>query len=64
MFTMRTPTEGIFRISFELRARFSLSHWDALLLAACKEAGVTTLYLEDMDPVADFDGLRIVDPFA
>jgi predicted nucleic acid-binding protein len=64
MFTIRTPTEALFQISFELRSRFSLSHWDSMLLAACKEAGVTTLFSEDLDPGTDYDGLSVVNPFA
>jgi predicted nucleic acid-binding protein len=63
MFTLRIPTENVFQVSFDLRARFSLSHWDSMLLAACKEAGVTTLYSEDMDAGTDYDGLKIVNPF-
>ena len=35
-----------------------------MLLAACKEAGVTTLYSEDMDAATDYDGLSVVNPFA
>ena len=53
----------MFQISFDLRSRFSLSHWDSMLLAACKEAGVTTLFSEDMDSGTDYDGLTIVNPF-
>lgn len=34
-----------------------------MLLAACKEAGVTTLYSEDMDSGTDYDGLTILNPF-
>lgn len=64
MFEMRIPSASIFQVSFDLRARFSLSHWDAMLMAACKEAGVTTLYSEDMDAGTDYDGLTIVNPFA
>jgi predicted nucleic acid-binding protein len=64
MFTIRTPTEALFQISFELRSRFSLSHWDSMLLAACKEAGVSTLFSEDLDPGTDYDGLSVVNPFA
>ncbi len=64
MFAMRTPTEAILQLSFDLRSRFSLSHWDSMLLAACKEAGVTTLYSEDFDPGTDYDGLTVVNPFA
>jgi predicted nucleic acid-binding protein len=64
MFPLRTPSAVIVEYSFDLRARFSLSHWDSLLVAACKEAGVTTLYSEDMDSGTDYDGLTIVNPFA
>jgi predicted nucleic acid-binding protein len=64
MFPLRAPGAGIFQLSFDLRSRFSLSHWDSILLAACKEAGVTTLYSEDMDSGTDYDGLRIINPFA
>jgi len=64
MFTLRIPTEAVFQISSDLRSRFSLSHWDSMLLAACKEAGVTTLYSEDLDSGTDYDGLRVVNPFA
>jgi predicted nucleic acid-binding protein len=56
MFTIRTPSEALFQISFDLRSRFSLSHWDSMLLAACKEAGVSTLFSEDLDPGTDYDG--------
>jgi predicted nucleic acid-binding protein len=64
MFPLRTPSANIFQLSFDLRSRFSLSHWDSMLLAACKEAGVTILYSEDMDSGTDYDGLRIINPFA
>jgi predicted nucleic acid-binding protein len=64
MFSLRAPTEAIFQISFDLRVRFSLSHWDSLLLAACKDAGVTTLFSEDMTAGMDYDGITIVNPFA
>jgi len=64
MFPLRSPTARVFEISLDLHTRFSLSHWDSMLLAACKEAGVTTLYSEDMDSGTDYDGLTIVNPFA
>jgi predicted nucleic acid-binding protein len=64
MFALRVPSAGIFQLSFALRSRFSLSHWDSLLLAACKEAGVTTLYSEDMDSGTDYEGLSVINPFA
>ncbi|HEV3237626.1 MAG TPA: hypothetical protein VGZ25_11600, partial [Gemmataceae bacterium] len=64
MFPLRIPTAKVFEISFDLQDRFSLSHWDSMLLAACKEAGITTLYSEDMDAGTDYDSLKIVNPFA
>jgi predicted nucleic acid-binding protein len=64
MFPLVLPTAQIFSRSFALYSRFSLSHWDSMLLAACKETGVTTLYSEDMDAGTDYDGLTIVNPFA
>jgi predicted nucleic acid-binding protein len=64
MFPLAIPSTQVFSTYFGLYSRFSLSHWDSMLLAACKEAGVTTLYSEDMDAGTDYDGLRIVNPFA
>jgi predicted nucleic acid-binding protein len=58
------PTVKLFEVSFQLRQRHSLSHWDSLLVAACREAGVTRLYSEDMQHGADYDGVKIVNPFA
>jgi predicted nucleic acid-binding protein len=64
MFPLRFPTELIFPISFELRSRHSLSHWDSMLIAACKDGGIDVLYSEDMADGADYDGVRIENPFA
>jgi predicted nucleic acid-binding protein len=64
MFPLAIPGAKVFATYFGLRKRFSLSHWDSMLLAACKEAGVTTLFSEDMDAGTDYDGLTIVNPFA
>jgi predicted nucleic acid-binding protein len=64
LFPLRAPIATVFDIAFDLQKRFSLSHWDSLLLAACKEAGVTTLFSEDMAAGTDYDGLTVVNPFA
>jgi predicted nucleic acid-binding protein len=64
MFPLAIPSVTVLSTYFDLRARFRLSHWDTLLLAASKEAGVTTLYSEDMDTGTDYDGLTIVNPLA
>ena len=62
-FDLRLPTRPVIHTALDLNARYSLSHWDSLLVAACIEAGVTTLYSEDMGDGADYDGVRIVNPF-
>jgi predicted nucleic acid-binding protein len=64
LFPLRAPIATVFDIAFDLQKRFSLSHWDSLLLTACKEAGVTTLFSEDMAAGTDYDGLTVVNPFA
>ena len=46
-----------------LVSNYSLSFWDAMIIAACLEAGVTRLYSEDFDAYAHVDGLQIVNPF-
>ncbi len=35
-----------------------------MLLAACTEAGIHTLYSEDLDPGTQYDGVIVVNPFA
>lgn len=50
--------------SFDLRSRFSLSHWDSMLLAACINAGVDTLYSEDLDDGMTYDSVKVVNPFS
>lgn len=64
MFPLRLPAETCFAASFALRGRYFLSHWDSLLVAACKDAGVARLYREDMQHGADYDGVTVVNPFA
>jgi predicted nucleic acid-binding protein len=42
----------------------SLSFWDALLLGAAIEAGISTLYSEDFSGIGPLHGMSIVNPFA
>ncbi|MEA5449812.1 PIN domain-containing protein [Leptolyngbya sp. CCNP1308] len=45
-----------------LHSRFSLSHWDAMIVAACLEINIQTLYSEDFG-YSKIDSLTIVNPF-
>lgn len=58
------PSLNVFRLALDYHDRYFLSHWDSLLVAACKDAGVTRLYSEDMQPGADYDGVTVINPFA
>jgi len=47
----------------ELLNRYSLSYWDAMILGACLESGVTRFYTEDFDAYPDVEGLEVMNPF-
>jgi predicted nucleic acid-binding protein len=56
------PTWAVIDLAENLMSRFSLSHWDSMVVAACLEANVHTLYTEDFGYIA-IDSLKIVNPF-
>ena len=58
------PGWAVFDQAEELRLRLSLSSWDALLVAACLDAGISRLYSEDLQAGLRIGGLEIVNPFA
>jgi predicted nucleic acid-binding protein len=62
LFPLAIPTVAVFDLSLDLSSRYSLSHWDSLLVAACIEAGIDTLYSEDMSDGAVYDSVTIVNP--
>ncbi len=56
------PTWSVLERAEQLMNRFNLSYWDAMIVAACLEANVQTLYTEDFG-YSNIDGLVIVNPF-
>ncbi len=64
LFPLVLPTPEAFDAALELSERFSLSHWDGMLLGACRAAGVTRLYTEDMGSPRTIDGIKLVNPAA
>ena len=40
-----------------------ISFWDALIIRAASSAGCATLYSEDLQDGAVYDGVRVVNPF-
>ncbi len=57
------PVQSVLWKSLDICSRYSLSHWDGMLVAACIEAGVRTLYSEDLSSGADYDSVTVVNPF-
>ena len=45
------------------QARWKISLWDALILAAAKAAGATELITEDLNHGQDYGGIRVINPF-
>lgn len=56
------PTWAVIDRAEDLMSRFRLSYWDSMVVAACLEANVETLYTEDFG-YSNIDGLQIVNPF-
>jgi predicted nucleic acid-binding protein len=57
------PTAANLTHARELHLAHAVSLWDALILAACVEAGVDTLYSEDVPGLETFEMLRVINPF-
>lgn len=62
-FPLVMPTPAVLDRALDLAGRYSLSHWDSMLLAACLEAGIETLYTEDIGAPRKIDALELVNPF-
>jgi predicted nucleic acid-binding protein len=62
LFPLLLPTAPVLDRALDLADRFSISHWDSMLLGAFKEAGITTLYTEDMGAPTIIDGIQLINP--
>jgi predicted nucleic acid-binding protein len=62
VFPLMLPTPAVFDFALDLADRFSLAHWDSMIVGACKAAGVSTLYTEDMGSPRIIDGVQLVNP--
>jgi len=63
LFRLILPTAGVLERGQNLHATRGVSFWDAMILAACSEAGVEILYSEDVPGLPPIGGLRVVNPF-
>jgi predicted nucleic acid-binding protein len=63
VFPLVLPAPEAFDRAMSLAERFSLSHWDSMILGACQSAGATRLYTEDIGAPRNIDGIELVNPF-
>jgi predicted nucleic acid-binding protein len=62
-FPIVMPTPSVLDRALDLSGRYSLSHWDSMLLGACVEAGIDWLYTEDMGSPTAIGGVQLINPF-
>ena len=55
-------TKRLFRQALKIQGRWQTSFWDASIIAAAQQSGVSELWTEDLNTGQDFDGVRIVNP--
>lgn len=64
LFPVHAVTLAHYEIARGIHLRFGLSHWDSLIMASAKAAGCDLIYSEDLSDDQDYDGIRVVNPFA
>ncbi len=62
-FPIALPTVGVLNRAAQIEVEAQLSTWDALLVAACAEAGVKCLFTEDIQSQTLVDGVQLINPF-
>lgn len=63
-FTVQDVTLRIVRAALATHDRFGLSYWDSAIIEAARTVGCTEVLSEDLSPGQDYDGVRVVNPFA
>jgi predicted nucleic acid-binding protein len=54
---------ALFRLGLSLQARWQISLWDAMIVAAAEQAGATILYTEDLNHGQSYGSVRAINPF-
>lgn len=58
-----SPDAHALEAAWDAQDRYSLSFWDALIVAAARATGSATLLTEDLQDGTNLLGVRVVDPF-
>ena len=62
-FPCQTIDHQVVRIAIERSERFTISYWDAAILAAAEALGTDTVYSEDLSQGRRYGRVRVVNPF-
>jgi predicted nucleic acid-binding protein len=63
LFPLVTPSPQVLMRAKEMHLKQGWSFWDAMIVAACMECGISRLYSEDLPGRAAPAGVEIVNPF-
>jgi predicted nucleic acid-binding protein len=63
VFPVAYPRSQVVHNAWRLIDQYQLSYWDAFLIGACIDAGVTRLYTEDLQSRPVIESVEIVNPF-
>jgi predicted nucleic acid-binding protein len=50
--------------AIDAKQRHHISYWDAAIIAAAQQLGCQTILSEDLNPGQEYDGVRVINPFA
>ncbi len=63
-FPVQDVTPALVLDALSLSERIGLNYWDCAILAAARLLGCDAVYSEDMSDTQDYDGIRVINPFA
>lgn len=63
-FPVQETTVEVMVAAFATRHRFGISYWDAAVIEAARRLGCSVVLSEDLASGADYDGVRVENPFA
>lgn len=64
VFPCQAIDHRLVRIAVELSERYTISYWDAAILAAAEALGAHTVYSEDLNDGQRYGRVQVVNPFA
>ena len=57
-------TLDVFHEAVSTSHRFGITYWEGAILAAARAQDCDAVYSEDLSPEQDYDGVRVINPFA